>query len=296
MLKTLFRGAITLVMLGAAIITAWLLWSHYMYSPWTRDGRVRADIIAVAPDVTGFVVAVPVRDNQSVRKGDVLFAVDPSRYRLALAQAEAALAMARTDAAIRRTEARRRALLGDQVVSSENRETTHSAAQAADARVRELEAALGLAQLNLERTEVRAPTDGFVTNLNVHPGDFAVAGKAMLAVVDRHTFRIEGYFEETKIPALRIGDAADIRLIGGGPHLTGTVVSLARAIAEPDIAGLLSNVNPTFHWVRLAQRIPVRIELTDIPEHVVLAAGMTCTVTIKPGERNNDKPRKEPKT
>ena len=296
MLKALLRAAITLLMLGAAVVAAYLLWSHYMYSPWTRDGRVRADIVAVAPDVTGIVVAVPVRDNQAVRRGDVLFAVDRSRYQFALAQAEAALAMARQDASIRRSEARRRSRLGDVVVSSENRESTESAAQSAEARVRELEAALGVARLNLERTEVRAPADGYVTNLNVHPGDYAVAGKAMLAVVDRHTFRVEGYFEETKIPALRLGDRADIRLIGGGPHLTGTVVSLARAIAEPDIAGLLSNVNPTFHWVRLAQRIPVRIELDAIPDHVVLAAGMTCTVTIQPGAARADNPHGRPDT
>jgi len=274
MLKLLFRAAITLLMLGAAVTAAWLLWSHYMYSPWTRDGRVRADIVAMAADVTGFVVAVPVRDNQRVRKGDILLAIDPVRYRLAVDQAEAALTIARSE-----------------VVSRENRELTQSAATTADARVREMEASLAVARLNLERTEVRAPTDGYVTNLNVHPGDYAVAGHPLLAVVDAHSFRIEGYFEETKIPALNIGDSVDIRLIGGGPHLTGTVASLARAIAEPDIAGLLSNVNPTLHWVRLAQRIPVRIEIDAIPEHVLLAAGMTCTVTVKPGARVREVPK-----
>jgi RND family efflux transporter MFP subunit len=282
MLKSAVRVALTLLMFALAIFVGYRLWAHYMYSPWTRDGRVRADVVAVAPDVAGLVVAVPVRDNQAVRKGDVLFIIDTARYQLAIAQAEAALSAAHTDSDLKRAEARRRAELDAAVVSRESRESTQAIAEAAAARVKEAEVALSLAQLNLERASVRAPTDGYVTNLNVHVGDFAVAGHPMLAVVDAHTFHVEGYFEETKLTHLHIGDIVDIALMSGDRHLQGKVVSLAHAIADPEAAGLLSAVNPTFHWVRLAQRIPVRIDFNEIPKDTILAAGMTCTLTVHP--------------
>lgn len=282
MLKSILRVAATLAILLLAILVGYRLWAHYMYSPWTRDGRVRADVIAIAPDVAGLVTAVDVADNQRVRKGDPLFAIDAARYQLAVAQAEAALAGARAEYDVKRTEAQRRAALDAAVVSRESRESTQALATTGQARVREAEAALALAQLNLERTIVRAPTDGYATNLNVHVGDFAVAGKPILAVVDLHTFHIEGYFEETKLTHVHVGDAVDIRLMSGGVRLSGRVASFARAIADPEASGLLSAVNPTFHWVRLAQRIPVRVEFDALPDGIVLAAGMTCTLTVHP--------------
>lgn len=282
MLKTLLRPGLTLAVFAAASLLGYLLWTHYMYAPWTRDGRVRADVIAVAPDVSGGVVDVAVADNQPVHEGDVLFTIDPARYRIAVDQARAALAAARTEGSLKRSEARRRASLDATVVSSENRQSAQFAADAADARVRQGEAALAAAELDLERTRVRAPADGYVTNLNVYRGSFAVNGRPILAVVNRHSFRVEGYFEETKVPALRVGAPVDIRLMSGGQHLRGRVESLARAIGDPEVEGLLSNVNPTFHWVRLAQRVPVRIEVEEVPDGVVLTAGMTCTVTVHP--------------
>jgi len=282
MLKPALRAMLTLAIFAVAIFAGYRLWAHYMYSPWTRDGRIRADIVAVAPDVAGLVTTVPVVDNQRVHKGDILFTVDAARYQLAIAQAEAALTAVRTDFDLKRAEARRRATLDAAVISRENRESTQAIADAAAARMREAEVALSLAQLNLERAAVRAPTDGYVTNLNVHVGDFAIAGHPMLAVVDLHTFHIEGYFEETKLTHLRVGDAVDIQLMSGNVRLPGKVVSLAHAIADPESSGLLSAVNPTFHWVRLAQRIPVRIDFVSIPDDITLAAGMTCTLTVHP--------------
>ena len=282
MLKSVLRVALTLVLVGIAVLIGYRLWTHYMDSPWTRDGRVRADVVAVAADVAGIVTAVPVHDNQRVAKGEPLFTVDAARYQLAVTQAEAALAAAHSEHDIKRAEAGRRAALDAAVVSRESREATQGGAATAAAKVREAEAALALAQLNLERATVRAPTDGYVTNLNVHPGDFAVAGHPLLAVVDLHTFHVEGYFEETKLTHIAVGDAVDIRLMSGGRRLRGTVVSFARAIADPETAGLLSAVNPTFHWIRLAQRIPVRIDFEELPPDVVLAAGMTCTLTVVP--------------
>lgn len=291
MWKLVLRPALTLAMLAVASLAGYALWIHYMYAPWTRDARVRADVIAVAPDVGGEVVDVPVVDNQVVRKGEVLFTVDPARYRLAVQQARAALAAARAERTQRRAEAQRRATLDSTVVSSENRQSAQSAADGADARAQQAEATLATAALDLERTQVRAPADGYVTNLGVHRGSFAVSGHPMLAVVDAGSFRVEGYFEETKLGGLREGAAVDVRLMSGGTRLRGHVASVARAIGEPDVEGLLSTVNPTFHWVRLAQRIPVRIALDAVPDGIVLSAGMTCTVTIRPGEPGTATPR-----
>lgn len=282
MLKTAFRFAATGIALLAAVVIASRLWNHYMYSPWTRDARIRADVVAVAPDVGGLVTAVSAADNQSVRRGDLLFQIDAARYRLAVARAAAELAAAHTEFALKQAEALRRVQMRSGAISEEDRESARAAAQGAAARVQAAEAALAEAQLNLQRTGVRAPVDGYVTNLNVHTGDYAVAGHAMLALVDRHSFRAEGYFEETKIPSLHVGDRVDIRLMSSGAHLRGSIASIARAIAAPDTAGLLSNVNPTDHWVRLAQRIPVRIAIDALPAQVALAAGMTCTVTVQP--------------
>ncbi|WP_243336777.1 efflux RND transporter periplasmic adaptor subunit [Anaeromyxobacter soli] len=283
MWKAILRPTLTLVVLALAVLAGRALWSHYMYAPWTRDARVRADVIAIAPEVGGQVLDVAVVDNQIVRKGDVLFAIDPARYRLAVQQARAALAATRTERAQKRAEARRRAAVDTTVVSSESRQSAQSTAEAADARAQQAEAMLAAAELDLERTKVRAPADGWVTNLTVRPGSFAVAGHPMLAVVDARSFRVEAYFEETKLGSVRLGAPVDVRLMSGGARLAGHVASIARAIGDPEVEGLLSNVNPTFHWVRLAQRIPVRITLDEIPERIMLAAGMTCTVMIHPG-------------
>ena len=282
MFKTVVRFTFTLAIIAAAGLAGRSLWVHYMEAPWTRDGRVRADVIAVAPDVPGIVTAVAVTDNQEVARGDILFTVDEARYRIALEEAQAVLETARIEAALKHEEAQRRASLEAEVISSENRQAAKSAADTANSRVQTAQSAVAAAQLNLNRTRVVAPVDGFVVNVNVHPGDYAVVGHPLIAVVDRHSFRVEAYFEETRLPAVHAGDPAEVRLLAGGTPLRGRVEGLARAISEPDVAGLLSEVNPTFHWVRLAQRIPVRITITDIPKGVVLASGMTCTVIVRP--------------
>jgi len=284
--KSLLRFLITGAIFAVAAVVAIALWRHYMYSPWTRDGRIRADVISVAPDVSGIVVEVPVRENQLVKKGDVLFHIDAERYRLALAQADAAVDARKADYDLKRREAARRASLSGVVVSSESQDSSASSASTAAAQYQEAQAARDTAALNLQRTEVLAPVDGYVTNLDVHPGDYASAGRALLAVIDSHSFRINGYFEETKLPYLHQGDAVSIHLMSGGPTLHGHIESLARGITDRDNPSgprLLADVNPTFNWVRLAQRVPVRIAFDQIPDGVVLASGMTCTVVVKPG-------------
>ena len=285
MLQRLIRLTLTLGLITAAVVAGHALWIRYMDAPWTRDGRVRADVIAVAPDVAGIVTQVGVVDNQEVRKGAMLFTVDEARYRLAVEQAQSALEAARIESSLKRAEAQRRASLEAVVISSENQQAAMSAAGSAGARLRAAQSALAAARLNLERAKVLAPADGYVVNLNVHPGDYAVVGRPLIAIVDRHSFRVEAYFEETKLPGVHSGDAAEVRLLAGNAPLRGHVEGLARAISEPDVAGLLSSVNPTFHWVRLAQRIPVRIAIDAMPAGVVLASGMTCTVVLRPASR-----------
>ncbi|MEN3030204.1 efflux RND transporter periplasmic adaptor subunit [Chromobacterium amazonense] len=279
----LLRYLITFALLIVAVWIGKALWDHYMLSPWTRDGRIKADVVSIAADVSGLVAEVAVKDNQPVRKGDVLFVIDPSRYRAALAQAEAALAGHKADKQRRGKEAARRARLDSAIVSTESRESADFAAAAADAQYQAAVAARDLAALNLQRTVVRAPTDGYVTNLNVHVGDYAAAGAARLALIDSHSFYVDGYFEETKLGSLKVGDRAEVTLMSDGRKLSGRIASIARGITDRDAATgreLLADVNPTFNWVRLAQRVPVRIELQALPKDLALIAGQTCTVVI----------------
>jgi RND family efflux transporter MFP subunit len=273
------RILITLAFAALAVTLGYFLWTRYMDAPWTRDGRVRADVVQVAPDVAGIITTVAVADNQEVHKGDILFAVDDARYRVALNRAIASLSGYRREAALKREEADRRATLEAAVVSNENKQAADSAAQIAAAKVGEAQAAVEAARINLQRTRVVAPVDGYVVNLNVHPGDYAVVGRAAIAIVDRHSFRVEAYFEETRLARVHMGDRAEVRMLGSDLRLTGHVAGIARAISEPEVSGLLPDVNPTFHWVRLAQRIPVTIHL-DSGDSNRLASGMTCTVVV----------------
>lgn len=289
-LKKLFGVLFTLLVVCLALILGRLLWVHYMNDPWTRDGRVRAEVITIAPDVAGLVTEIAVRDNQWVNKGDLLLQIDPEHYEIAVHQAEASVAARKATLAMRQQNARRRADIDSLVVSRENREDASSAALAAEADLRQAQAQLESARLNLKRTRVLAPVDGYVTNLSVFKGDYAAAGAPKLAVIDAHSFWVYGYFEETKLPHVRVGAAAEMRLMSG-QTLQGHVESIARGIYDrdnPQSRELTADVNPTFNWVRLAQRVPVRIALNPLPEGLLLAAGTTCTVVLEDarGERS----------
>ncbi|MFC8751288.1 efflux RND transporter periplasmic adaptor subunit [Pseudomonas oryzihabitans] len=289
-LKKLFGVLFTLLVVCLALILGRLLWVHYMNDPWTRDGRVRAEVITIAPDVAGLVTEIAVRDNQWVNKGDLLLQIDPEHYEIAVHQAEASVAARKATLAMRQQNARRRADIDSLVVSRENREDASSAALAAEADLRQAQAQLESARLNLKRTRVLAPVDGYVTNLSVFRGDYAAAGAPKLAVIDAHSFWVYGYFEETKLPHVRVGAAAEMRLMSG-QTLQGHVESVARGIYDrdnPQSRELTADVNPTFNWVRLAQRVPVRIALDPLPEGLLLAAGTTCTVVLEDarGERS----------
>jgi RND family efflux transporter MFP subunit len=279
----IFRFALTALLLAAAVWAGKTAWDRYMESPWTRDGHIRADVINIAADVSGTVTEVLVRDNQLVHKGDILFVIDKDRYASALAQANATLAAQQVEKGRRSREANRRAALGSDIVSAENKDNADFAVSSAAAQLEALQAARKVALLNLERTVVRAPVSGYVTNLNVHVGDFAAVGAAKLALIDSDSFYVIGYFEETKLPQLKAGAPVDMKLMDGAA-LQGHIESVARGITDRDASTgreLLADVNPTFNWVRLAQRIPVRIHIDKAPQGQVLVAGSTCTVVIR---------------
>ena len=275
------RVLVTGAIVAAAAWAGLRLWDHYELEPWTRDGRVRANVVQIAPDVSGLVTAVPVEDNQRVAAGALLFEVDRARYALALRQAESALLAAKAAATQAQRENARNNDLGD-LISQELREQTSTRVQAAQASVAQAAVALDSAKLNLERAQVRAPTAGLVTNLDMRTGSYAQAGRAALALVDAKSFYVEGYFEETKLPRIHVGDRVRVTPMGGA-RLEGSVESIAAGIADRDRStgsNLLPSVNPTFNWVRLAQRIPVRVQLEPLTDGTRLVAGETVTVQV----------------
>ena len=277
----LARPLVTLAVVAAAAGAALRLWDHYELEPWTRDGRVRANVVQIAPDVSGLVTAVPVQDNQSVAAGALLFEVDRARYTLALRQAESSVVSAKVALTQAQRENARNIDLGN-LISQELREQTGTRVEAAQANLAQATISLDAARLNLERAQVRAPTAGLVTNLDMRTGSYAQAGRAALALVDAKSFYVEGYFEETKLPRIHVGDRVRVTPMGGA-RLDGTVESIAAGIADRDRTtgtNLLPSVNPTFNWVRLAQRIPVRVKLDPLADGTRLVAGETVTVQV----------------
>jgi len=280
------RWLVTTLLIVAAVLVAVWLWHRYERDPWTRDGHVRADVVRVTTDVPGLVTSVLVRDNQIVHKGDLLFVVDRPRFAAALRQADANVSAAMATLNQARKEAHRDLALGD-LVATETHEQNLAKVQTAQASVEQASAARETAQLNLTRTEIHAPVDGQVTNLDLHPGDFLVAGAQGLALIDAASIRIEGYFEETKLGAIPLGAQVRIRLMGDSAVLYGHVESIAGGIADDQskpTGNQLPAIDPTFSWVRLAQRIPVRIHVDRMPRGTLLIPGRTATVTIlQPG-------------
>jgi RND family efflux transporter MFP subunit len=282
-MNALPRVAVTLIVVLLAVLAGWWLWHFYMISPWTRDARVRADVVTIAPDVSGWVVALQVQDNQQVKAGDLLMTIDRERYQAALDKAHALAETRRQQLNLRQHEASRRVHLGPQAISAELRENAQITAEIARAEYQQAMAEVKLATLNLQRSEVRAPRDGQVTNLQLAQGNYVQAGQAVMALVADGSFYVQAYFEETKLPGIRVGAAAEVILMSSDEPLQGKVQSISRGITDRNAvadAQLLANVEPTFNWVRLAQRIPVRIELDSLPQDVPLSAGMTASVRV----------------
>ncbi len=279
----LVRIAVTLGMVALALVVGSALWDYYMNAPWTRDGRVRADVVAVAPDVSGLVTEIPVNDNQEVKRGDVLFRVDPERFQIALRQAEAIVDGKKAAAEQASADYERYAHLSEVAASQQKVEAARSAQLQAAAELRRAAADRDLAKLNLERSAVKAQVNGLITNMNLRPGAFVTAGRGVLALIDTDTLRVEGYFEETKLRRIHLGDPVTIHLMGEDQLLRGRVEGVAGGIEDRERtngSSLLANVNPTFSWVRLAQRIPVRIKLDHVPDNIRLIIGRTATVSV----------------
>ncbi len=222
------RIAVTLAVVAAALLLGIALWRTYMVAPWTRDGRVRAYVVDIAPEVSGTVDEVRVRDNEHVIRGQALFVINPTRFRLAIDEAAAHLQTASEDLRLRQSDARRRQGLSG-IVSAEERERFTSVASTARASVDAAQAQLDVARLNLARATLYAPVNGYITNLALRTGDYVTAGQSRLALIDSDSFWIYGYFEETKLGAIHPGDPARIKLMGYAPWLTGHVESTPAA-------------------------------------------------------------------
>jgi multidrug resistance efflux pump len=275
----------TAVVVALAAALGYQAWQYYMGTPWTRDGTVRAYVVKIAPEVAGEIVKLPIADNQFVHKGDLLMLIDPRNYSIAVQQAQAAVEQARAVAENANAEMIRREKLSDIAVTMEERQTYISQATTAEASYQSALANLDQARVNFKRTQVRSPVNGYVTNLTAQLGDYADVGALQLSVVNSDSYWVDAYFEETALGRIREGDAATIKLMGYSPLLRGRVQGLSRGIdvpnAAPDASGLAS-VNPIFTFVRLAQRVPVRIRIDEVPEGVTLVAGLTATVQIEP--------------
>ena len=276
----------TLAVLAAFIL--WHIYSYYTYTPQTRDGKIKADIVALSSEVSGQVEAVFVEDNQQVQKGDVLFSIDTERLENLVAQNEAALSNARATLAAASREEKRYKTLKNTIVSEQERDNRISIAEQAQAKYEQALADLELARLNLDRSKVKSPINGIVTNFSLRPGTYATAGQPVMALVDIDSFYVAGYFEETKLSHIRTGMPATIHIMGEDLLISGHVVSISSAIEdrerETSSNTLIANVNPTFNWVRLAQRVPVRIAIDEIPNNIALISGRTVSITIDDSE------------
>lgn len=281
--RKLWPAAVTLSVVGASLVVGWHMWRRYDDVPWTRDAHIRADVIQVAPDVSGWVSEVYVHDNQRVKRGEPLFVVDRARFELAVRRADAAVGEQKAIVEQLRREAARNRELSD-LVAREAAEQVSAKLVAAEARLQADEAAADTARLDLERTIVKAPADGFLNDRVVRVGDYVTTGHAPFAMVDANSFHVDGYFEETRLHGVKPGQPVTIHVMGEPDALDGTVQSVAAGIADRERAAgahELPDINPTFNWVRLAQRIPVRISIDHPSDDLLLIAGRTATVTIR---------------
>ncbi|MDV6251195.1 HlyD family secretion protein [Vibrio sp. EA2] len=279
-----FRISLTLATLAVAVVLGHWIWQHYLYSPWTRDGRIRAHVITIAPDVSGWVNDIEVSDNQEVKKGDVIFTVDDTRYKATIAELEAQVENKKFAWELAKHQyARRKTLTNQQMVSEETAESARITTELAKSNYKLAQAQLASAQINLDRTIIKAPADGNIINLSLREGNYVSQGKSVLSLVKANSFYVTGYFEETKIPLIKLGQKARVTLMSGGKALTGTVTSIGEAIADSNTSSnsqLLPQIQQTFNWVRLAQRIPVDIQLDDYPDDLNLSAGMTVSIHL----------------
>ncbi len=279
------KVAVTLTVVALALAASLLMYARYLGKPWTRDAYVRANVVGVAPRVAGPIIEIPIKDNQAVKKGDLLFRIDPRTFVAALDQAKGQLAQAQAKLVDLEANAKRAVdLLQQSVISREQYDDQVQAFEAAKADVQAAQAAVENAQLNLEFSTVVSPVDGYLTNINTSPGTYVAAGQQLLALVDTSTFWVAAYFKETQINGVQPGDKVRVTLMGHtGQPFQGEVASTAWGIFLSDGSTLgnemLPNVPQTVDWVRLPNRFPVRVHITGQPP-VPLRIGQTASVAI----------------
>ena len=279
----MLRYVATGVLVVAALVAAWHGWQIYVTSRWTRDGMVRVQVANVAPQISGQIVEVRTHDNQHVQKGDVLYVIEKFDFAVALDNAKATILNREADLAVKKAQNARRAALTTLSTSIEEKQQFDGNARMAEAALASAKAGLSQAEINLQRTEVRSPVDGYVTNLLMRVGDFARAGTPNLSVIDENSYWIDAYFEETKLANFHVGDPVEATLLGFQDPIKGRIESITGGISAANAASStqgLPNVDPIFTWVRLAQRIPVRIRIEQVPPDVPLIAGMTCSISV----------------
>jgi len=295
--KRFIKLILTLTLIASTIYFGYEKYRRYIDNPWTRDGQVRTQVIQVAPRVTGMVTKIHIKDNQHVKKGDLLFEIDPSQYELKVKQAQARLK--RTLEAAKGTkieyERVKSIYAKDRGAVSQKdlvRNETNYFKSLAD--IESATEALNAAKLNLSYTKVYAEVDGYVSNINFQIGTQATANRPLLALVDEHSFWVFGFFKESAIPHVKVGDKAVVTLLAyPDTPLKGTVESIAWGISHTDGnpgSNLLPSVKPVFQWIRLAQRIPVRIKLDPLPKNIKLRFGLTASVMILDHDTKTKKP------
>lgn len=286
---SLIRLLITLSIVVLAIFLGMKLWNNYTNKPWTRDGKIRADITLVASDVSGLVSKVFVKDNQYVKKGDKLFELDKKRFEAQISKQNYLVKAKKIDFQKKQAKYKKRKNAPNSIVSKDIKDDLKYDLFLAKQSFNEAKVKLELLKLDLERSTVYAPSNGWVNNLLLKKGDFIKVGVSPLSILNEDSFWVYGYFEEHKIPNIKIGDKANINPLGTDITIKGSVKSIATGITDRENqvgSKLLSNINPSFSWVRLAQRFPVRIEIDEIPKNYILRAGTTCSIKINKLEQN----------
>jgi multidrug resistance efflux pump len=282
-----FNFVITLIIVCLAGWAAWSLYQRYVYDPWTRDCQVRANIVGIAPRVSGPIIRVAVHDNQQIKSGELLFEIDPTDFEAQLNVASGQVLNSEANLKQRQQDLdRQTALYRNHVVAEQDFQNAQDNFSAAQAQLVSAKANLELARLNLSYTKVFAPVNGYVTNMNTSEGTYVTAGKQLMALVDANSFWIAAYFKETQIPHIEIGQKANITLMGYKQGFQGVVRSIGWGIfvqdgSASDATGLLPSVSQTIDWVRLPQRFAVRIEPSGLPP-VALRIGQTVSVALTP--------------
>jgi len=273
----------TLVIALVAVLISIVAWNHYVMAPWTRNGRIRSQVASVAPQISGQITELRIADNQFVHKGDVLYVVDPFDFELALRTNTASLKQKAADLQVKEVQSERKLHLSDLATTPQEQQIYKGNAIQAKAAFEVVQQQVAQAEVNLSRTQVRSPVNGYITNLLMRVGDYAHQGVTNVSIIDTDSYWIDGYFEETQMARVCVGDRAEAKLMGYSSPIVGHVTTVTRGVSVSNAAAGtqgLPNVDPVYTWVRLAQRVPVRIAIDAVPPDVPLVSGMTATVTI----------------